>query len=282
MLRRIVIGLVLAAFLTGSAMAMGDPKIAALQVALERKGLYAGTIDGIAGPATSDGVRAFQRRARLAVDGRTGKATRQALGGFARHALGSRSLAAGKRGWDVAGLQFLLAWHGFPSGAMDGVFGDRVSAAVSRFQRWAALPVDGVAGPGTFAALASPPVYSPLSLSWPLDRPLGDGFGPRGNRFHAGIDLPARQGAPVRAARGGQVVYAAPGGSFGLLVVIAHGHGVRTFYAHLSRIAVSVGEKVATGTRIGRVGTTGHSTGPHLHFEVRVRGASVDPLASLA
>ncbi len=263
-------------------MGMGDPDVAALQVALERKGLYAGTIDGIAGPATSDGVRELQRRARLVVDGRAGRATRRALGRFARHTLGSRPLVIGSRGWDVAGLQFLLAWHGFPSAAIDGIFGERVAAALRRYQRWAALPVDGVAGPGTLAALDSPPVYSPLTLSWPLDRPVGDGFGPRGNRFHAGIDLPASRGTPVRAARGGRVVYAAPGGSFGLLVVIAHGHGVRTFYAHLSRIAVAVGDRVSSGAPIGRVGTTGHSTGPHLHFEVRVRGASVDPLPSLA
>jgi hypothetical protein len=282
MLRRIALLLLLAALVPCSARGMGDPDIAALQVALERKGLYAGTIDGIAGPETSSGVRKLQRRASLVVDGHVGRATRQAIGRFARHPLGSRPLMLGSRGWDVAGLQFLLAWHGFPSAVMDGIFGERVAAALRRFQRWAALPVDGVAGPATLAALDSPPVYSPLTLAWPLDRPLGDGFGPRGNRFHAGVDLPAENGVPVRAARSGRVVYAGWGGSFGRLVVIAHGHRVRTFYAHLSRIAVDVGDRVSTGARIGRVGTTGHSTGPHLHFEVRVRGAAVDPLPSLA
>ncbi len=282
MLRRVVIILVLGALMAGPARAMGDPNVAALQVALERKGLYAGTIDGVPGQATSDGVRELQQQARLAVDGRAGKATRRALGRFARHPLGSRTLLFGRRGWDVAALQFLLAWHGFPSAVIDGIFGDRVDSAVRRFQRWAALPPDGVAGPATLAALDNPPIHASLTLSWPLDRAVADGFGPRGNRFHAGIDLPAARGTPVRAARGGRVVYAGPGGSFGLLVVIAHGRGVRTFYAHLSRIGVEVGDRMSTGARVGRVGTTGHSTGPHLHFEVRVRGASVDPLPNLA
>jgi murein DD-endopeptidase MepM/ murein hydrolase activator NlpD len=68
-----------------------------------------------------------------------------------------------------------------------------------------------------------------------------------------------------------------PGG-WGYLVSIAHGNGIRTMYAHLSRIDVRVGARVAAGHQIGLVGSTGHSTGPHLHFEVRVRGAPVDPL----
>ena len=279
---RLLLLLLGALLLTGQASAAGNPDVAALQVALQRKGLYSGTIDGVAGPATSVAVRTFQRRVGLADDGVAGAATRGAFGRFARHPLGSRPLAFGVRGWDVASLQFLLAWHGFPSGVLDGVFGERLDAALRRFQRWAALPDDGVAGGVTLDALAAPPVYSPLVLSWPLELPVGDGFGPRGNRFHAGIDIPANTGTPVGAARAGRIVYADWADGFGLLVAIAHGQGVRTMYAHLSRIDVAAGDRVSTGARIGRVGATGHSTGPHLHFEVRVRGASVDPLPSLS
>jgi murein DD-endopeptidase MepM/ murein hydrolase activator NlpD len=65
------------------------------------------------------------------------------------------------------------------------------------------------------------------------------------------------------------------------MVLVAHGNGVRTRYAHLSRIAVHVGERVATGSRLGRVGATGEATGPHLHFEVLLRGANLDPLSAL-
>jgi murein DD-endopeptidase MepM/ murein hydrolase activator NlpD len=111
---------------------------------------------------------------------------------------------------------------------------------------------------------------------------VGDGFGPRGDRFHAGVDLVADAGTPVYAARGGEVVYAGwrPGG-WGFLVMVAHGSGERTMYAHLSRIDVRIGVWVAQGVRVGAVGATGRATGPHLHFEVRVRGAAVDPLSAL-
>jgi murein DD-endopeptidase MepM/ murein hydrolase activator NlpD len=111
---------------------------------------------------------------------------------------------------------------------------------------------------------------------------LGDRFGPRGDRFHAGIDLPAPSRTPVYAARGGEVVYAGwKTGGYGFLVSVAHGSGERTMYAHLSRIDVRVGVWIAQGARLGTVGATGDATGPHLHFEVRVRGAAVDPLRAL-
>ena len=111
---------------------------------------------------------------------------------------------------------------------------------------------------------------------------MGDPFGPRGNRFHAGIDLIAPAGAPVAAAGAGRVVWAGSrAGGWGLLVVVAHSHGVRSMYAHLSRVDVRLGQYVTTGQRLGRVGATGDATGPHLHFELRVRGAAVDPLTAL-
>ena len=83
---------------------------------------------------------------------------------------------------------------------------------------------------------------------------------------------------PVQAA----VAFAGPSGSgWGNLVVVAHRHGVRTRYAHLSRIDVQVGQRVSAGSTVGLVGATGEATGPHLHFEVVVRGANVDPLSAL-
>ena len=264
-----------------AAAAPGDANIAALQVALRGRGLYAGAIDGELGPRTSRAVRRLQRRARITVDGIPGPQTRAALGRFGRKRLGSRILSYGRAGWDVAALQFLLAWHGFPSGSFDGHFGPRTRAALRRFQRWAGLAVDGRAGPATLAALRSVPPRSPIRLGWPLRPRVGDGFGPRGGRFHAGIDIPAPHGAPVSAAGHGRVAYAAWRGNWGYLVVVTHRSGVRTMYAHLSRISARPGQRVVLGSRLGRVGSTGHSTGPHLHFEVRVRGAAVDPLTAL-
>jgi murein DD-endopeptidase MepM/ murein hydrolase activator NlpD len=261
---------------------MGSSSIAGLQVGLRAKGLYSGTVDGFVGPATRAAIRSLQRRAGIAVDGVPGPQTLGALGRRGRPRLGSRAIGADARGFDVCQLQFLLAWHGFPSGAIDGGFGSHTRAAVIRFQRWAGLGRDGIAGAATIGRLQTPPPRSPVILARPISSVIGDVFGPRGNRFHPGVDYPAPPGTSVFAARSGRVTWAGWwAGGYGNLVSIAHGNGVRTLYAHLSSIAVRRGQRVATGTRVGRVGSTGLSTGPHLHFEVRLRGASVDPATGL-
>lgn len=268
--------------IASGALAGGNPEIAALQVGLKGRGLYAGTVDGVLGPGTESALRRFQRRKGLAADGVPGPRTRKALGRYGKRSpLGRRPLTLGARGWDVAALQFALAWHGFPSGNFDGFLGSHTDAALRSFQRWAGINPDGTAGPTTVAALRAPDPRSPLRLARPLVAPVGDVFGPRGTHFHAGVDFPAESGTPVAAARGGRVVFAGPSGSgWGNLVVLAHGSGVRTRYAHLARIDVRVGARVGGGSTIGLVGSTGESTGPHLHFEVLVRGANVDPLAA--
>jgi murein DD-endopeptidase MepM/ murein hydrolase activator NlpD len=273
----------LAVLLTaGLARAEGNADTAALQVALHERSLYLGDVDGFYGPVTSAALEAFQRRAGLPATGSLGPLTRGALGAYARKTLGSRALRIGKIGWDVAALQFQLAWHGFPSGVFDGVFGPRTHVAVVRYERWLGLFPDAIAGPVVLAGLNSPPPRSPLPLAWPLPFPVGDDFGPRGDRFHAGIDILSPPGVPVGAARSGRVVYAGRRkGGWGIEVTIAHGAGVRTIYAHLSAAAVSVGDRVVGGEMVGRVGSTGDATGPHLHFEVRVRGAAVDPMGAL-
>jgi murein DD-endopeptidase MepM/ murein hydrolase activator NlpD len=259
--------------------AAGDPEVAALQVALRARGVYAGSVDGVMGPATTVAVRRFQLRAGLAADGVPDRRTRLALGEYGRRApLGRRTLVPGARGWDVAALQFSLAWHGFPSGAIDGHLGSKTEAALRRFQTWAGLPPDGRAGASTFAALRRPVPVSPIRLAVPVQGPLGDGYGPRGVRFHSGLDFVAASGTPVTAAAAGRVVFAGRHlGGWGNLVVLQHARGVRTFYAHLARISVKLGRRVSAGANVGTVGATGNATGPHLHFEVLVRGAAVDP-----
>jgi murein DD-endopeptidase MepM/ murein hydrolase activator NlpD len=116
---------------------------------------------------------------------------------------------------------------------------------------------------------------------WPVSAPITSPFGWRWGRMHEGIDLGAAYGTPIAAAAAGAVIYAGWEGGYGNLVVIDHGGGLATAYGHQSRIAVSVGQQVAQGQIIGYVGSTGHSTGPHLHFEVRVNGQPVDPLGYL-
>ena len=97
-------------------------------------------------------------------------------------------------------------------------------------------------------------------------------------KFHSGLDIAANSGAVVSAAAGGTVSIAEYSSSYGNYVVIYHSNGTTTLYAHMSSIAVSAGDTVSQGQTVGYVGSTGNSTGPHLHFEVRVNGSCVDPL----
>jgi murein DD-endopeptidase MepM/ murein hydrolase activator NlpD len=255
-----------------------DARVAALQVALRANGVYAGSVDGVVGPRTLEAVRAFQARERLTVDGVVGPETRRALGPLGRPGLGTRTLARGMRGWDVASLQFRLALRGFPSGVFDGTFGARTEAAVRRYQEWAGLQPDGAAGPATMRTLAAPPPASPVTFATPLYVPYTDDYGPRGARMHTGVDFPAPTGTPVLAARAGTVTVAGWVDGYGTVVALAHEQGVSTLYAHLSATLVRDGQQLAAGQPLGRVGSTGTATGPHLHFEVRVRGASIDPV----
>lgn len=102
-----------------------------------------------------------------------------------------------------------------------------------------------------------------------------------GMRMHEGIDIPGPLGSPVLAAEGGTVTYAGSAGGYGLLVELDHGNGLRTRYAHLSRLLVQPGALVPRQQAIGLMGSTGHSTGSHLHFEVLRNGREIDPLIML-
>jgi len=264
------------------ALATGSPKVAALQAALWQKGLYHGNMSGITNRATVRAVKRLQRSSGLVADGIVGPKTRPFLGRLGAPVLGSRTLRRGRVGGDVVELQYLLAEHGFPSARFDGVMGAHVIAAVRRFQRYAGLKVDGRTGSSTLAALAQPPPRAPVGvLDRPLEGPISSTFGPRLNRFHAGIDFAVASGTPVRAAAAGSVVSAGPGGNFGLLVVVAHSGELHSYYAHLSRVDVTPGQSVNSGTQLGLSGQSGEARGPNLHFELRLRGAAVDPLPAL-
>jgi murein DD-endopeptidase MepM/ murein hydrolase activator NlpD len=131
----------------------------------------------------------------------------------------------------------------------------------------------------------SPPAASAAvsGFMWPLAGYISDYFGtPRGaGTYHSGIDIVAPNGTTIAAAAGGQVVLVSAGGGYGNYVVIRHDNGYETLYAHLSQVYVVQGQWVAQGEAVGAEGATGWATGPHLHFEVRVGGAAVDPLAYL-
>ncbi|HVO53600.1 MAG TPA: peptidoglycan DD-metalloendopeptidase family protein [Solirubrobacterales bacterium] len=284
--------LVALALLAPSCADASPARTAALQSALAALHLYSGYVDGIRGPLTRGAVVAFQRRQGLAADGIAGPRTRRVLGWRGRPGLGSRTMRSGDRGWDVAALQFLLQRAGHGAGRADGVFGPLTEAAVRRAQAAVGLTVDGLAGPATISSLRSGSPAAPASPATPggpvrflrpVAGPMGDGFGvDRCDHLHTGIDFPVPYGTPVGAAGVGTVIFAGyNNGGYGNLVVVQHRLGYSSWYAHLSSIAVSVGEAVEGGSRIGYVGSTGHSTGPHLHFEVRRYDTPIDPLPML-
>jgi len=117
--------------------------------------------------------------------------------------------------------------------------------------------------------------------TWPAQGPMTSGFGQRWGRLHAGIDIGAPTGAPILAARDGVVSYAGVMGGYGNIIVVDHGGGMTTRYAHQSRLGASVGQSVNAGDQVGYVGSTGNSTGPHLHFEVRINDQPQDPVGYL-
>jgi murein DD-endopeptidase MepM/ murein hydrolase activator NlpD len=121
---------------------------------------------------------------------------------------------------------------------------------------------------------------SSSGLVWPVSGPVVSGYGWRWGRMHEGIDIAAGYGTPIRASAAGNVIYAGWMGGYGNLIIIDHGGGLATAYAHQSSFVVG-GGPVSQGQTIGYVGCTGHCYGPHLHFEVRANGAAVDPLGYL-
>jgi lipoprotein NlpD len=124
---------------------------------------------------------------------------------------------------------------------------------------------------------------SRLRFLWPVEGPVSSEFGKRGGSVHEGIDILAPGGTPVRAAEPGTVLYAGDGlRGYGNTVILDHGDGVTTLYAHLKAFRVQSGDAVAVGAVIGTVGHTGNATTTHVHFEIRVDGKAVNPLAHLA
>ena len=122
---------------------------------------------------------------------------------------------------------------------------------------------------------------SSSGLIWPVSGPITSPYGMRWGSLHPGIDIGAGTGTPIKAAASGRVIISGYSGGYGNLIVIDHGNGIATAYAHQSSLAASAGQQVGQGQVIGYVGSTGFSTGPHLHFEVRVNGTPVDPLGYL-
>jgi septal ring factor EnvC (AmiA/AmiB activator) len=171
------------------------------------------------------------------------------------------------------------------------VEGRRIAALARRAQRMAAASRSRQSATSTATASATAATDTTTTTTstevgtggwtWPAGGTVTSEFGYRWGRLHAGLDIGAPEGSPIWAARGGTVTYAGAMGGYGNLVLLDHGGGVSTAYAHQSAIMVSVGASVSAGQQIGQVGSTGNSTGPHLHFETRIGGNPQDPRSYL-
>lgn len=117
-----------------------------------------------------------------------------------------------------------------------------------------------------------------MRFGWPMHGEITSYYGPRDDEFHTGIDIAAVTGQAIRAALGGTVVEAGWRGGYGLCVVIDHGNGLQTLYGHNSKLEVEIGDHVESGHLLALAGSTGYSTGPHLHFEILLNGFPVNPM----
>jgi hypothetical protein len=151
------------------------------------------------------------------------------------------------------------------------------SSALSGHMRRSLEPTFGFGDSADWGSAAD------LPNLWPIEGPITSSFGERQDpfngegAFHKGIDISGTMGEPVRAPADGTVLMAGPASGYGEEVMLDHGHGIHTLYGHLSRFAVTAGEDVHRGEIIGYVGTEGRSTGPHLHYEVRIHDTPVNP-----
>lgn len=118
-------------------------------------------------------------------------------------------------------------------------------------------------------------------FSYPIRGYITSRYGQRWGRIHTGVDIAARMGDPIYAADGGKVIYSGWKGGYGYLIEIDHENGYITYYGHCSKLLVNLGDEIYKGQEIGLIGSTGHATGPHLHFEVRKNGIPVNPLIYL-
>jgi len=161
----------------------------------------------------------------------------------------------------------------------------REEATLSALIRSRQLPAESTDAPassgssGSSGAASKAPAArtSGSGVTWPTNGSVTSGFGYRWGSLHAGIDIANGVGTPIRAAKAGTIILAGWNGGYGNAIVIDHGGGLSTLYGHMTRLRASDGQRVGAGDLIGDMGSTGNSTGSHLHFETRVNGAPQDP-----
>ena len=201
------------------------------------------------------------RKAREAADAR--KAAAEAKAKSAADALFEQARAKAALDGRIAEFQAQMSAMAASDASLSNIIRQREVAAAGRASRGGEGVVSGAVSAG--------------GLIWPTAGRVTSEYGYRWGRMHQGIDIGAGTGTPIRAAKAGEVIFAGTQGGYGRTVVISHGGGFSTLYAHQSSIAASDGQSVERGQVIGYVGNTGNSTGPHLHFETRVNGSAQNP-----
>jgi len=180
----------------------------------------------------------------------------------------------------INGFQAEVAALAAEEDALTAIIAQAEAQAAAAAAAAAAASSQGSSG-GNIPPGAASSVNRPASASgliWPTSGPVTSGYGMRWGSMHAGIDIAPPYGTPVYAANSGTVIFAGGQGGYGNLVLVNHGGGFVTAYAHLSGFATGSGASVGRGQLIGYIGSTGDSTGPHLHFETRVGGSAQNPL----
>ncbi|WP_354701806.1 tail length tape measure protein [Paraconexibacter sp. AEG42_29] len=215
--------------------------------------------------ATGAAAKLKRLEARQAVVTRRVAARRNELSDLKRGVIGNRAVFAQAKTAKSSALSQVRTERKDLEGHLEGLEKEQaaIQAKLAR-QSGVPAPAGGYTGSGG-------------QLSMPVKAVFTSPFGQRWGRLHAGIDLAAATGTPIHAADGGRVVIAAPTGGYGNYTCVQHTAAMSTCYAHQSRFATSVGATVKRGQLIGYLGNTGNSTGPHLHFEVRINGVPQDP-----
>jgi murein DD-endopeptidase MepM/ murein hydrolase activator NlpD len=156
-----------------------------------------------------------------------------------------------------------------------------LTAIIQAYEAQQAAAAAAAARANGSSTFSTPPPASGGQCRWPVAGRVTSEYGYRWGRLHAGIDIAAPSGMPIGAAIAGTVIYSGWQSGYGNVVIISHGGGLSTLYGHQSRLGVSLGQVVGQGQIIGYVGSTGHSTGPHVHFETRYGGVARNPRGCL-
>jgi murein DD-endopeptidase MepM/ murein hydrolase activator NlpD len=156
-----------------------------------------------------------------------------------------------------------------------------LTAIIQAYEAQQAAAAAAAARANGSSTFSTPPPASGGQCRWPVAGRVTSEYGYRWGRLHAGIDIAAPSGTPIGAAIAGTVIYSSWQSGYGNVVIISHGGGLSTLYGHQSRLGVSLGQVVGQGQIIGYVGSTGHSTGPHVHFETRYGGVARNPRGCL-